>query len=134
MYWSTYCIYLHTYNQNYIYNIPVVKVRYWQNHITAQVPFSRQQFLVASLTKAGSTVRKIIKMKDLCMVWDNYMNSQCKNYRINEIRTFKPSAVQSETCHPWSWSEKVQDPFEICRYIFLKPPEGLSLTCKKFFN
>ena len=27
--------------------------------------------------------------------------------------TFRASAVQSETCHPWSWSEKVHDPLEM---------------------
>lgn len=37
---------------------------------------------------------------------------------------FNPSAVQSESCQPWSGSEKVQPPFEIWRYMLLKSPEA----------
>lgn len=49
--------------------------------------------------------------------------------RKESIRfTLSPSAVQSETCQPWSWSEKVQDPFELCLNMFSKSPEGLFLT------
>lgn len=42
--------------------------------------------------------------------------------------TFKLSAVQSETCHPWSRSQNVHDPLVMWRYMLLKSPEGFSLT------
>ncbi|KAK7829881.1 lupeol synthase [Quercus suber] len=42
--------------------------------------------------------------------------------------TFSPSAVQSETCQPWSCIEKVHAPLLMCRYIALKSPEGFSRT------
>ena len=38
--------------------------------------------------------------------------------------------MQSETCQCWSRTENVQDPLEMCLYMPLKSPEGLSLTCK----
>ena len=49
------------------------------------------------------------------------------------LLTFRPSAVQSETCHPWSRSEKVHAPLEICRKYF-KWSGGSTLTCDNFKN
>lgn len=54
------------------------------------------------------------------------------NYYNTERRcwTLRASAVQSETCHPWSATWKPHPPLDMWRYFLLKSPEGLSMILK----
>lgn len=48
-----------------------------------------------------------------------------------DLITFSPSAVQSETCQPWSCIANVHAPLDMCLYIASKSPDGLSWTFKR---
>ena len=78
---------------------PVGKTGDWQNHIAVRVQFFPQQFLAALLREWDNTVIEMrVKWKTMPQVYEVFEQN---------LVTFKLSAVQSETCQPWSRCENV---------------------------